>query len=106
MSGKQADPSKKKGRRVIDPDQHDALEARLRQSEREVADLRKTQRALEQSELLYRTLMDAAPENIVLTRMVDGKIVHANPAFYQRSGWSPEECLGRTTLELNMVHPG
>ena len=106
MSGKQADPSKKKGRRVIDPDQHDALEARLRQSEREVADLRKTQRALEQSELLYRTLMEAAPENIVLTRMVDGKIVHANHAFYQRSGWSPEECLGRTTLELNIyVNP-
>jgi PAS domain S-box-containing protein len=50
--------------------------------------------------------MEAAPENIVLTRMADGKIVHANPAFYQRSGWGPEECLGRTTLELNIyVHP-
>ncbi|MBI5550967.1 MAG: PAS domain S-box protein [Desulfobacterales bacterium] len=90
----------------IDSGQHDALEARLRQSERAVADLTKTQQALEQSELLYRTLMDAAPENIVLTRLVDGKIVHANPAFYQRSGWGPEECLGRTTLELNIyVNP-
>jgi PAS domain S-box-containing protein len=90
----------------IDSAQHEALEARLRQSEREVADLRQSQRALEQSEILYRTLMDAAPENIVLTRLVDGKIVHANPAFYQRSGWGPEECLGRTTLELNIyVNP-
>jgi PAS domain S-box-containing protein len=75
-------------------------------SSMDVTDLRKTQRALEESELLYRTLMEAAPENIVLTRMADGKIVHANPAFYQRSGWGPEECVGRTTLELNIyVHP-
>jgi PAS domain S-box-containing protein len=91
---------------AIGPDQHDVLAACLRQSEREVADLRKTQRALEQSELLYRSLMEATPENIVLTRLADGRMVHANPAFYQRSGWSPEECLGRTTLELNIyVHP-
>ncbi len=90
----------------VDPGQDEALEARLRQSQMDVNDPRKTQRALQESELLYRTLMDAAPENIVLTRMVDGRIVHANPAFYQRSGWRPEECLGRTTLELNIyVNP-
>lgn len=75
-------------------------------SSMDVTDLRKTQRALQESELLYRTLMEAAPENIVLTRLVDGRIVHANPAFYQRSGWGPEECLGRTTLELGIyVNP-
>ncbi len=73
---------------------------------KDITQLKKTQRALEDSESLYRNLMEAAPENIVLTRMSDGKMVHANSAFYQRSGWSPEESLGRTTLELGIyVNP-
>lgn len=74
---------------------------------RDVSDLRKTQRALQESELLYRSLMEAAPESVVLTRFKDGKVIHANPAFYQHSGWRPEECLGRTTLDLNIyANPG
>lgn len=76
-------------------------------SSMDVTDLRKAQRALLESEQLYRSLMEAAPDNVVLTRLSDGKIIHANPAFYQHSGWTPEESLGRTTLDLNIyANPG
>ena len=69
---------------------------------RDVTELKKTQRALEESELRYRTILEAAPDPITLTRLSDGKIVHTNSAFYQRTGWRPEDTIGRTTTELNI----
>lgn len=68
----------------------------------EITELKKTQRELKESELRYRTIMEATPDPITLTRLSDEKIVQSNTAFCQRTGWSPEETIGRTAMELDL----
>ncbi|RMF56617.1 MAG: PAS domain S-box protein [Calditrichaeota bacterium] len=57
---------------------------------------------LQESEARYRTIFSTSPDSVLLTRLDDGKIVEVNQAFLETTGYSEEECLGKTTLELNI----
>jgi diguanylate cyclase (GGDEF)-like protein/PAS domain S-box-containing protein len=59
-------------------------------------------RALHQSEVRYRTIVDRAPIGIVLTDP-DGLIIVANPAFQQMIGYSADELRARHFKEI--THP-
>ncbi|MBI5443669.1 MAG: PAS domain S-box protein [Deltaproteobacteria bacterium] len=51
--------------------------------------------ALRESEARYRSVMEAAPDPIVVYDMA-GRVTYFNPAFSRVFGWTLEECLGRT----------
>ena len=53
------------------------------------------------SQSAYRTLFNSSPIPITLTRLADGKFLDANDRFLDISGYSQEEILGHTALELN-----
>jgi len=55
-----------------------------------------------ESEKKYRSIFEASPESILLTRMEDGKIQANNSAFTRTFGWESQECIGKTTLELGL----
>ncbi len=62
--------------------------------------------ALQESERRYRSILDAVPDAITITRLSDGRYLEVNPYFCQHSGYSRQEAIGRTPLELNLfVHP-
>ncbi len=61
------------------------LEAALRSSE-------------EQAIKTFRTI----PDGIILSRIADGRVLEVNEAFARLSGWSREEVIGRSILELNL----
>jgi PAS domain S-box-containing protein len=55
---------------------------------------RRTEEALRESEARYRSVMEAAPDPIVVYDM-KGLVTYLNPAFTRIFGWSIQECLGR-----------
>jgi PAS domain S-box-containing protein len=67
-----------------------------------ITPLKKAQEALRESEKRYRDILEAAPDPICLTTLAEGRYIAANSAFYQRSGYTPEEVIGRTALELKI----
>jgi PAS domain S-box-containing protein len=52
---------------------------------RDIRERRKTEEALRQSESMFRKLIEAAPEAVVVQR--DGKLVYSNPAFLALLGY-------------------
>jgi len=54
---------------------------------------RKTEEALRESEARYRSVMEAAPDPIVVYDM-NGRVTYFNPAFTQIFGWPLESCIG------------
>ena len=67
-----------------------------------INDLKEAQKASMESERRYRTILEAAPDAICLTRLSDGKYLEANNTFYQRTGFTPEETIGHTSSDLNI----
>lgn len=63
-----------------------------------------TNAKLELSEHQYRNLFEINPESTIITDFETGKIVSVNNSFSQVFGWSIEECIGKTTMELNLWH--
>ncbi len=72
-----------------------------------IANLKKVQRELQESEESYRSVMDLAPDVISITDIEDGRYMQINKAFSKITGYSAEETIGRTINDLNLyVHPG
>ncbi len=62
----------------------------------------KTQKALSSSEEKFSRALEISPDGVVITRVADGKIIDANDACIKMTGYSREELVGKTTLELNI----
>jgi len=60
--------------------------------------------ALHESEEKYSKAIEASPDPIILTRLRDGMIFDVNQAAVTTTGYSREELLGKTTLELGFYN--
>jgi len=60
------------------------------------------EQALRESEESYRRVLEAAPYSIVILRLSDSRYMQVNDAFCQRTGYSREEAIGSTPLDLNL----
>ena len=69
---------------------------------RDIAERKKHETALGESEALYRRMMETAPDSITLTHIADGRYVMVNDAFCELSGFSRNEALGKTALDLQI----
>ncbi|MEW6673735.1 MAG: PAS domain S-box protein [Thermodesulfobacteriota bacterium] len=58
--------------------------------------------ALRLSEEKFAKVFRSSPDTILLTDISDGRIVEVNEAFCKRTGYSRNEAIGRTTLELKL----
>ncbi|MEW6261570.1 MAG: PAS domain S-box protein [Thermodesulfobacteriota bacterium] len=66
---------------------------------RDVTDRRKSEEALRASEERHRTVLETAPDPVVV-RDIAMKVAYLNPAFTRVFGWTLEECLGK---ELDFI---
>jgi len=74
---------------------------------RDISRRKRTEEALRESENLYRSILEAAPDSITITSVKDGRYLQVNEAFCQMSGYSRGEALGRTPFDLNLfTNPG
>ncbi len=65
-----------------------------------ITERKRAEDALRESEEKFSTLFEKAPYSIVLSSLPDGVIVHVNEAFEQALGFSRQEAIGKTSLEL------
>jgi len=70
------------------------LETTVAEKEREINQRRRTETALKKSESRYRSLLEAAPDPIVVYD-VDGRVTYINPAFTRVFGWTLKEWIGK-----------
>lgn len=69
------------------------------------SDLTKEKQAEESlvlSESKYAAMFQTSPYAIILTKASDGRIMEANRGFEKLSGFSHDELIGKTTLDLNL----
>jgi len=63
---------------------------------------RAAESALRRSEYRYAMAFNASPDSINLTRLEDGTYLEVSEGFTRMSGWSRDEALGRTSVELGI----
>ncbi len=51
---------------------------------------------------MLSAIFDLNPDAIVLSRSSDGKIINCNQEFLDQIGYSRDEVIGHTSLELNL----
>lgn len=62
--------------------------------------------ALQHSEATFAAAFNDGPVILTITRLADGRITQVNERFLALTGYTREEVIGRTPLELNLwVHP-
>jgi PAS domain S-box-containing protein len=62
----------------------------------------KAEEALRKSQELFTVAFDYAPYSLLITSLKDGRIKKANKDFLLKNGFTEEEVIGRTTVELNL----
>ena len=72
---------------------------------KDITKTKRQERAFERNRCLLETVFRASPESIVVTSAEDGRIVEANPESARVSGYSRDELIGRTAVELGLTTP-
>jgi len=67
-----------------------------------IARRRQVETALRESETKFFKLFDTSPIWMVLTTVAEGRYIEANQAFYEITGYSPEDVKGRTSIEIGL----
>ncbi len=60
---------------------------------------------IRQSPEILSTIFDLNPDAIVLTTVPDSKIIDCNQEYLNQVGYSKEEVIGHTAIELNIINP-
>jgi PAS domain S-box-containing protein len=68
----------------------------------DITERKRAEEALRESEERFSTVFCTSPIGIVITRIDDGQIIDANPAFLEMFGKTRDEIIGHTSLELNL----
>ena len=67
----------------------------------EISERKKFLEELKISEEKFATVFNYSPDVIILTSMADGRIIEINDSVNRLSGFSREEVIGKTTVELD-----
>ena len=68
----------------------------------DITELKKAENALKASEERFRKAFYTSPDAININRLDDGVYVSINNGFTEISGYTERDCLGRSSLELNI----
>lgn len=68
----------------------------------DITERRATNESLRQVEQRFMNIYNLSPDMVGITRMSDGKILSGNPAFANLTGFTSDEFMGHTTLELGL----
>jgi PAS domain S-box-containing protein len=66
----------------------------------DITDYKRAQKALDKSEEQLQKIFRLSPQQILVTRVKDGKLIEINDSFTRVTGYTREDIIGKTTLEL------
>ncbi len=79
--------------------------AKLHQAlQHEIQDRKISEKALRESEERFKTTFYTSPDAIAINRLNDGCYIDINEGFTLVTGYSREETIGKTSIEINMWH--
>jgi PAS domain S-box-containing protein len=64
---------------------------------------REQEAALRESETRFATFFELSPIAVVVSRLEDGKAIEINPAFIAMCGYSRQEVIGKTAVEIGLT---
>lgn len=68
----------------------------------ELAERKRAEASLRQSEMLFRTVFETSPDAIVITRLGDSTIIDTNQGFTVLSGFDREDIVGRSVYDVDL----
>ena len=71
----------------------------------DITERKRAEEALRTSEELYSKSFRSAPLLIALSRFADGRLLDVNDRYCRTLGYTREELIGRTTIDLGIVGP-
>ena len=69
---------------------------------RDITERKRSENALRESEEQFRKVFQSSPVAICITALEDGRLLDANYAYWDITGYDPENSIGRNADELNM----
>jgi two-component system cell cycle sensor histidine kinase/response regulator CckA len=69
----------------------------------DITERKRMEEALRASEARFLTFFQLSPIPMSIATLEEGRLVHVNDAYARTTGYSREELLGRTTIELGIV---
>jgi PAS domain S-box-containing protein len=70
----------------------------------EITERKRAEEALEESQEMFSLAFRDSPSLMAITTLKEGKFIEVNDVYCQATGYSREELIGHTTLELNLWH--
>ena len=70
--------------------------------EKEIREREQVERALNESENLFRTIFETSPDAIIVSCLRDNRIIDVNNGFLELTGFSRNEIIGKTALDLTL----
>jgi PAS domain S-box-containing protein len=68
----------------------------------DITELKEAQEALRRSQEMFSRLFQLSPDIITLARLYDGRLLEINETFSRTTGYSRDEALGKSTLDLGV----
>jgi PAS domain S-box-containing protein len=68
----------------------------------DITELKEAQEALRRSQEMFSRLFQLSPDIITLARLEDGRLIEINETFSRITGYSRDEALGKSTLDLEI----
>ena len=68
----------------------------------DITDRKQAEEAIRLSEEKFSTAFHSSPDSISITSVDDGRFLEMNEGFHEMFGYSRDEAIGKTTIELNL----
>ncbi|NTV46450.1 MAG: PAS domain S-box protein, partial [Chlorobiales bacterium] len=69
---------------------------------RDITERKRAEEALKESEERFRRIFYTNPDAIIITRAEDGRFVDINPSVTRITGYTREDAIGKTSIEVNI----